>query len=241
MEILQRVRPASGERSMVVHRIPLGLILLSRQQLTAAQLNAALEAQKAAGRGRIGEWLQDLGFVTEPQVFAALARQWACPVLRTVTAIPDRVPSLPSRLLESFRMIPVDYVEARATLYVAFSERIDYTVLYAIEQILGCHTEPCLVQPKAWRSGLLDQVRKTSLGGQVVFDRVADAFELAKIVGNYASEILAEEIRMAFCGPYVWARLEPQQGQRLDLVLRAPGVPFSNPHLPPTQMLSPGL
>ena len=72
-----------GQNAAASHRVPLGLLLLSRQQLTAAQLRTALEAQRAAGQGKIGEWLRQLGFVTELQVTAALARQWSCPVLIT--------------------------------------------------------------------------------------------------------------------------------------------------------------
>jgi len=37
-------------------------LLLSRQQLTAAQLRTALERQRASGEGRIGDWLAAAGF-----------------------------------------------------------------------------------------------------------------------------------------------------------------------------------
>ena len=44
-------------------------------------------------------------------------------------------------------MIPVDYVDSPATLHIAFGEGIDYGVLYAIEQMVGCHTESCMAVP----------------------------------------------------------------------------------------------
>ncbi len=67
--------PHASKRVATPHRVPLGLLLLSRQQLTVEQLRTALAAQKRAGRGRIGDWLLTLGFVSEQQVTAALARQ----------------------------------------------------------------------------------------------------------------------------------------------------------------------
>ena len=227
IDLLRRVRSTLPPAASA-HRVPLGLLLLSRQQLTAVQLLTALDAQRSAGRGRIGEWLQELGFVSEQQVTAALARQFSCPVLRTtaIASSAPRVPVLPFLLLESFRMIPVDFVEAKATLYVAFSERIDHTVLYAIEQMLRCRTEPCMIYPDLLRRALLAHAHLRP-AVEIVFDRVADTLEFARIVGNYAAEIHAVEIRLAFCGAYIWARLERRSGPALDLVLRTPADALS--------------
>jgi hypothetical protein len=211
-------------------RIPLGLVLLSRQQITAEQLQAGLEAQRAAGHGRIGEWLERLGFVNEQQVTAALARQWRRPVLRP-TAVPrsQRIPEIPARLLESFRMFPVDYVEATATLHIAFAERIDYSLMYAIGQILGCRVEPCLAAPTLlgeWLRGFSHPGRPR----EAVFDRVAGAEEMARIIRSYAAKVGAVEVRLARCGFYIWARLERPAPPPFHLVLAtAAGSPDPSP------------
>jgi len=63
----------------VSHRVPLGLLLLSRQQMTAAQLRTALERQRASGEGRIGDWLRRWVLPSELQITAAVARQWRVP------------------------------------------------------------------------------------------------------------------------------------------------------------------
>jgi hypothetical protein len=220
-EFLLRSRSAARHNAVASHRVPLGLLLLSRQQLTAEQLRAGLDAQRAAGRGKIGEWLRELGFVTETQVTAGLARQWSCPVLRSgpgeLGAI--RYLPIPALLLESFQMIPVELVQATGTLLMAFSEGIDYTVLYALEQMLDCHTEACLVCPSALQRGLqaLGQRRGTD---DVVFDRAGDAGECARIIGNYATRIEAEEIRLAMCGEHIWARLQKRRSETVNLVVR---------------------
>jgi hypothetical protein len=236
-DALRRLRAAS-QRVLAPHRIPLGLLLLSRQQVSVEQLRAALGAQRGAGRGRIGEWLRTLGFVSEQQVTAALARQWSCPVLRTNSFAPGnptlsapRAPQIPVTLLESFVMIPVEYVETTATLHIAFGEGIDYSVLYAIEQMLGCRTESCMAVPSLVRQNLqtLSGCRGES---EVVFDRVADGAEFLRIVRSYCLRLAASEIRLAACGPHVWVRLLRPSRPPLDLLLRTPRDAYSQPSLP---------
>jgi hypothetical protein len=233
-EVLTRARPAPHRAAIAPHRIPLGLLLLSRQQLSAAQLRTALEAQRAAGSSsiqntirktmKIGAWLQELGFATEEQVTAALARQWSCPVLRTGPAamsaswLPPTFSGIPMPLLESFQMMPVELVEATGTLLIAFSERIDYTVLYAIEQMLGYRTEACLVCPSTLRKGLQVLARRRG-ASDVVFERMEDAGECAHIIGNYSAKVKAKEVLLTRCGDHIWIRLERLRQEALTLVL----------------------
>jgi hypothetical protein len=222
VDTLRRIAFAS-QRTVVPHRVPLGLLLLSRQQLAVEQLRAALEAQRNAGQGRIGEWLQRLGFATELQITAALARQWSCPVLRTsaVSPGPSRSPQIPATLLQSFVVIPVDYVERTATLHLAFGEGIDYSVLYAIEHIVGCRTECCMAVPSFVRRKL--QALPGHRGEyEIVFDRVADDAEFSRIIRSYCARLAASEIRLAACGPQLWVRLLRPSGPALDLLLRSP-------------------
>ena len=61
--------------------MPLGLVLLAQGWITHPQLQAALEAQKASGQGRIGDWLQQSCGLPEERVTRGLGVQWSCPVL----------------------------------------------------------------------------------------------------------------------------------------------------------------
>jgi hypothetical protein len=223
--------PSEFRRVPAPHRIPLGLLLLSRRQLTADQLRAALAAQRKAGRGRIGEWLQTLGFASEQQVTAALARQWSCPVLRASSFSSgnarlaerrerNRVPQVPRSLLEDFGMVPVDYVESTATLHMAFSDSVDYRVLYAIERILGCRTEPCMAAPSLVRRSLQSLSRRRG-ETEVVFDRVANAAEFSRIIVSYCVRLAASEVTVADCGTQLWVRLLRPSSSPLDLLLRS--------------------
>ena len=202
------------------HRIPLGLLLLSRQQLSADQLRTALQAQQAAGRGRIGEWLQSLGFVSEQQITAALARQWSCPVLRSNNSLtpPRLIPQIPVTLLEGFAMFPVNYVEATATLHMAFCEGIDHSVLYAIEQMTGCHTRPCMAPPTLIRNHL----RALSGRGEreAIFECFSDNAEFSRIVCSYCVRLSSPEVRIASCGSYIWVRILRRSHPPQDLLLR---------------------
>jgi len=204
------------------HRIPLGLLLLSRKQVTEEQLRTVLAVQRSAGRGRIGEWMQDMGFASEEQITAALARQWSCPLWQ-IQASPLKavvVPQIPILLLNLFHMIPVSFIAATATLHMAFAGGIDYSALYAIEQMLDCRTRPCLVPPSLLRESLLTLEKRAPT--DFVFDRVSGIAELVGIVSNYAVRVSAREIRLASCRSYTWVRIECASGQILNLLLRIP-------------------
>ena len=206
----------------ISHRIPLGLLLLSRQQLSGEQLRAALEAQRAAGRGRIGEWLQALGFVSEQQITAALARQWSCPILRLDSPLPGmrRGPQIPTALLERFVMIPVDYIAATSTLHLALGEGPDYSILYAIEKMLGCRTQWCMARPSFVRRSLEAlSVRRGE--GEFSLACEADA-EFSRIVRSYCARLAASEVRLAACGAFVWVRLLGASRPPLDLWMHPP-------------------
>jgi hypothetical protein len=220
-EAFERLRAASP-RASAPHRVPLGLLLLARRQLTEQQLRAALEAQHTAGRGRIGEWLQALGFASEQQVTSALARQWGCPVWHAASVTAGtRTPQIPAALLESFVMMPVDYVAATRTLHVAFGEGIDYSVLYAIGQMADCRTEPCMAAASKVR-GHLESLSGPRAENEMVFDRLTDDAECARIIASYSTGAGAYEVRIAACGPYVWVRLLPLSRIPLDLLFRTP-------------------
>lgn len=218
--VLGRVRSVP-HHTMTAHRVPLGLLLLSRQQITIEQLRTALEAQRETGHGRIGDWLQQLGFASEHQVTAALARQWSCPVLGAhFVAAPNKTfPQIPVALLESFAVVPVDYVEATRTLHLAFSEGIDYRLLYAIEQMIGCHTEACLALPSLVRARL-EAISHHREDTEALFERLEDT-DPSRIIRSYCVRVSASEIRLANCGPYVWVRLLRPVRPPLDLLLRS--------------------
>lgn len=214
---LVHMRP--NRKSIVSHRLPLGLLLLSRQQVAPEQLTEALHAQRAAGRGKIGEWLVSLGFISEQQVTAALAKQWSCPVLRVDApgSWGRYFPAIPLALLEHHSMAPVAFVEATATLHVAFADHVDYSVLYALEQMSGCHTEPCMALP-ALVENRIESIRKASEDTQITFECDSEASEFPRIVQSYCMRLTVREIKVNICDPYIWVRLFPAGRSPMDLL-----------------------
>jgi hypothetical protein len=210
-QCLARARTAPIPVPPPRHRIPLGLLLLSRGQLTNSQLRSALDAHRSSGEGRLGEWLEKLGFASEQQITTALGLQWACPILPSFAADAHCASMLPLSLLESFHMLPVHYVAATRTLYVAFSEGVDYTALYAVEQMLDCRTEASLLTPSALTRVLrrLNQERRPQ---DLRFEGRRDHAEIARIACGYALKLAAWQVRAVTCGEFVWVRLECHAG-----------------------------
>ena len=206
-ECLDRISRRVVSAAAVRHRIPLGLLLLSRGQLSNRQLRSALQAQQDCGRHRLGEWLAKLGYATEQQVTAALGAQWACPVL-TSEVSPDRLMLrlLPFRWLETFRMLPLQFVPSTRMFYLAFSEGVDYPALNAIEEMLDCRTEACLVSGSAMDHALEHSGRQRG-PGDLLFEGWRNAAEMAHITCGYALKLGAKEVRAVGCGGHVWVRL----------------------------------
>ena len=117
----------------------------------------AVEAMRngACDYGKIGDWIEKLGFATEQEVTTALALQWGCPVASSFDpAAIQFQSSIPLPILESFCMLPFNYAASTNTLYIAFGERVDHGALYAIERILDCRTQPCVTGHKIVASKL---------------------------------------------------------------------------------------
>jgi hypothetical protein len=200
--------------------MPIGLLMVSRGELTFQQLRQALHAQSAAAHGRLGEWLQQLRFSTEEQVTAALSVQWACPTLRIM---PDAQAScatlLPRTLQEAYFMLPVHFTAHGPLLYVGFADRIAHRLLYAVEQMLGCRTVSCLVARSALKDAW-ERIPPAPYWPEAAFEP-GSASESARIIASYAQRCGAQEIRITSCGEYIWARLRYGVGH-FDLLFRTP-------------------
>ncbi|MFZ1131835.1 MAG: hypothetical protein WCA97_07725 [Terriglobales bacterium] len=211
------------------NRIPLGLLMVARGKLTHIEVTAALEAQRRARHGKIGEWIEKLGFATEQEVTAALAVQWGCPVATSVD--PSTVQSLgniPLPVLEFFQMLPLSYASATNTLFVAFGERVDHAALYAIEKILGCHTQPCVAGRKVI-ARQLESLGQLSRPTDVEFGPMHDLAEMARIGASYTARLSPEEVRLTRIGRFIWLRLDVHPAVRprsrsvtTNLVFRLP-------------------
>jgi len=133
------------------HRLPLGLLMLEQGWITAGQLKLALEAQKASGGGRLGQFLVRQQGVSEYLVTRALSLQWSCPVLPLEFHDPGALSSLLPRLfVDAFGVLPLR-VAAGRLVYLGFEERLDPALALAVERMTGLRAESGLVRESEYR------------------------------------------------------------------------------------------
>lgn len=149
---LRREMEARGAaRESYRHRIPLGLAMLEQGWITPAALRAALAAQRAAGMGRLGEWLVRQRSSSEEQVTRALGLQWGCPVLHMEFHNPEDLTALLPRLfIDAFGALPLR-VAAGRILYLGFEDRVDPALALAAERMTGLQVEAGLVRSSLFR------------------------------------------------------------------------------------------
>ena len=214
---------AVGKVPSPSHRLPLGLILLSRQQITSEQLCLALARQNAQGRGLIGFWLQELGYIRERDILSALSLQCSCPVISVLGLSLDQcLGILPTALILDLRLLPLQFPGKPSTIYAAFNKRVDYVALNVIESMLNYRTEQCLISDTEMEFVLARTVElagpSLSGGNDVVFQESAGAEQMARLVCDYTLRLQAHTVKIAPCGSYFWVRLQ-NQAQFINLLI----------------------
>jgi len=202
------------------YRLPVGLLLVNRGQISYAQLREALRMQRAGGTGKIGMWLRQMNATSEEHVVNALAQQWACPVY-PLERHPHAVTwndVAPFTLFESVRAVPAHMSLDGKILHVAFSERVDHTTLYALERILDCRTVAC-VASEAAVNALLEVQSSQASRSEISFDSVRDAAGITSAICSYVQRIEAPRVKLTRAGVHLWARLYRGRESR-DLVFR---------------------
>jgi hypothetical protein len=142
----------AGLRGGYRHRNPLGLLMLEQGWITPAQLREALDAQKEAGKGRLGEVLIRLRAADELTVTRALGIQWSCPVLSVASAAPSAITAVvPRVLIQSAGALPLRVVAGKL-LYLGFEANLDPVFALALERISGLRVESGIVPSSAFRA-----------------------------------------------------------------------------------------
>jgi len=201
-------------------RLPLGLLLVDRGAISHDQLRTALQRQREAGRGRIGDWFVHLGMVNDQQLTHALGQQWGCPVfpLEPQTVRLSCADLLPLPLLESAFAVPAHASADGRLLHIAFGNRVDHTLLYGAEQLLGCQTVACVASGKAIGQ-VLDELRRTASWEDPCFENVRDPREMTAAICSYAEHLRARRISVARAAAFLWVRFHGLRSAR-DLLFR---------------------
>jgi hypothetical protein len=198
--------------------MPMGLMLLARGAISELELRDALDLQQATGE-RIGACLMQFGGVSTGDIASVVATQWGCPVFPAESVQPACSMLLPFSLVERYRMLPVHLVALGRRLFVGFCEKVNHTALIAIEQMLGCETEACVIpEPKFHQ--MLDY-RKLDTSGEVAVTRPDTASEAARMIRSYVQQTAADAVRVYAVEGNIWARLLFRRSH-LDLVFVHP-------------------
>ncbi len=141
---LQSAHPAP----LPPNRIPLGLMMVAHGKLTYEDVQAALEAQRRAGAGEIGDWIEALGFASEREVSAALALQWGCPVASSSPSLIDAAHHVPLAVLENFHMIPWNYIPSTNNYRLASDSASTTLPFMRLSKFLGAEPGPASLRAK---------------------------------------------------------------------------------------------
>jgi hypothetical protein len=210
---IHRELEARGEAEEVYrHRIPLGLVMLEQGWITAGQLRQALDAQKAAGSGRLGSWLVRQQGVSEQLVTRALGLQWSCPVLSLEFHNAEELAVLVPRLfVDAFGALPLR-VAAGKLLYLGFEDQLDPVVALALERMSGLRVESGLVADSSFRLGHARMLRAEFPPVELI--EAATAPAAAHVMAKSIERRRPVESRLVRVHDCLWLRmwLKPQSG-----------------------------
>jgi general secretion pathway protein E len=133
----------------------LGEMLMERRQITAEDLERALELQKERG-DKLGKILVDLGFIALRDVLAALSDQLGVPLV-TPDGPPPAAPEidgLGARFLRQCRCYPVAMDDS--TLTIAMADPLDFETISAVRGFCGLKIKTAL----AAEQEILDAIEK---------------------------------------------------------------------------------
>jgi hypothetical protein len=202
------------------HRLPLGLLMLSRGVIDEPDLAAALAMKSKCPQQRIGECMRNLGLVNEEEVTRALGMQSCLPVLLGYE--PEAEHLVPLRLQEAAEVFCFRSRYNPKLVYAGFATGVDRPVVSGVEAMLGSPVEPCII-PAHVVAEKLAVLAERHEGSELVFEARMAVPETVRSICSYARQVGTERIRIASTRHYLWARLQGQNDH--DLLFRLDPTP----------------
>jgi len=211
-ELSEKWRRLQMDRDRRIPRPKLGTILMQTAYITRDQLNEAIRLQAQTQKGRIGEWLQRLGFVEEHQITAALAKQYGLPLinLNNSEANTDAVRMIPGRVAKCSALVPVGFDDGQSALRVAVTAPVNFHSQEAIRRMVRKGIVPYIGDESAIEK-LLEQLYgpdELDLSNVPTFSSLEELLDagneiIASAINNRAQDIQAELVHDFF-----WMRLD---------------------------------
>jgi type IV pilus assembly protein PilB len=121
--------------------VRIGELLLKEKRITPAQLQEALNHQKANG-GKVGVSLVRLGFVTDEEITDLLSKQYGVPSINLSQFEIDSsvIKLLPTDTVQKYQIVPLS--RAGATLTIAITDPTNVFAMDDIKFMTGYNVEP---------------------------------------------------------------------------------------------------
>jgi len=194
------------------HRIPLGLVMLEQGWITSGQLRGALDAQKQAGGGRLGNWLVHNQGISEQLVTRALGLQWSAPVMPLEFHDAEALTVLMPRLfVDAFGALPLR-VAAGKIIYLGFEDRLDPVVALALERMSGLRTECGLVRSTQFQAAHSRMLKQNFPAVELV--EAASEPAAVLVISKAIERVKPVESRLVRVHDCLWLRMwkRPQAG-----------------------------
>jgi hypothetical protein len=198
-------------------RLPLGLVMVSKDFLTGDQLRFATAQSQLHGE-ELETALLRLGLANERQLASARATQWGCLLAKQNPMGQPVEADIPPALLRATHAVPLHYSATAGRLLLGFVYRVEHTLLHALEQMMGCKAEPCFITPSEFEHQM---TRITAVPNyeEVVMEGTMTPAQMAKTLGRMAVQVAAREARFVHCSDYIWTRLSGKL-RRVDVLFR---------------------
>jgi len=221
------------EKDSGIRRAKLGTILVHTEAVTSDQLDRAINLQKETNEGRVGEWLQRLGYLEDNLLTSALSRQYGLPWINLKHSIvtDEAVRMLPGLVARRARLIPVSYDKTQWALRVAASAPVDFFSQETIRRMLRLNVLTYIGDETTIHS-LCDRF----YGPEEADDLHAEEFHsqddlrpMARDIVRMAMDQKADSIQLDHLDDCLWFRLTSERGhQDLFYIYRA-DLPVGNP------------
>jgi type IV pilus assembly protein PilB len=128
--------------------VRLGELLLREKRITPAQLQEALNHQKANG-GKLGMTLVKLGLVKDEEITALLSRQYGVPFINLAQFDIDAsvLKLIPAETAQKYQIVPIG--RSGATLTIAMTDPTNVFALDDIKFMTGYNVEPVVASETA--------------------------------------------------------------------------------------------
>src|SRR5437660_4237661 len=128
--------------------VRIGELLLKEKRLTPAQLQEALNYQKANG-GKLGFNLVKLGFVKDEEITALLSKQYGVPSINLAQfeIDPAIVKLIPAETAQKYQIVPLS--RSGATLTIAMTDPTNVFAMDDIKFMTGYNVEPVVASETA--------------------------------------------------------------------------------------------